>query len=800
VWRYNGCVASKGRQRFGRALSVLAIAPLCAWLGCGDVSNDPVAGAGTGGEEPASAGHGGESVTAAGGADASGGEAGSTGPSVRTCASDADCDASRFCAGAEICVEIDADTGIGYCHAAPVPPCSPEDCDEASRTCDCLGNRVGCAGPRGDCDNDGAYVPYCAQELGEPEDCDDNDPDRHPNKMEACDDDDRDEDCNDTTYGERDDDDDQHVDGDCANFSLRNGLFNHGDDCDDGDDERHPGAKEICDNKDNDCNGITDEVFGTPSEDINYYYLDSDGDGWGDDEERQETRCDHSPFDDHIPQRGDCNDGDADVNPGREELCNGIDDDCDRRTDETPLFNKPVYEDTEFECRAGEWKVVSCPTQRLDCDPWSGDDGCETDANTLCNCRACGNRCEFSCGESGCEEIVTMSMGYSHTCAIAAPPGIDVSLEGGKAVCWGRNQSGQVGADPGVVREAHFAGAVTLNDVKAIAMGRQHSCAIAGAQNTVFCWGDNAYGKLGTSEADPELFTPVAAFRPGVTFVSIATGWDHTCAVANDGALYCWGRGGRLGIGRADGTTRPEPVVRRPGLENQFVDDAKSVVAGHEHGCLLTTAGVVECWGENNNGQLGDGLATPNSLVAKRVAGLTLVDSLCAGPEHTCAVSGGQVYCWGDNIAHQLGTEGSGDGLPHLVAGISGAIAITCGANFTCALNAANQLTCWGGNQSGQTGSRDLFGPTQLNSSPMPSVVEGEFSEVFGGGGYHVCAKTTQGQSRCWGDNAFGQLGIGSADPEPHPVPVAFLGLDGAVCQGTTPSQTKWFVQDADVP
>jgi alpha-tubulin suppressor-like RCC1 family protein len=784
--RYKRLVAIRVKERPGHARAAFAVLPLCLlWLNACEDADDALPDqsggaamtAGDAGESSTTGGTGGNASTSSAG---EGGEAGAGGSAAeRPCASDADCDDSSYCKGAEICVEIDEGTGLGHCSGPEVPPCWPDACDEALRTCDCSSS---------DRDNDGVHTKYCALELNEPEDCDDDDDKRSPNKDEVCDPGDVDEDCDPTTFRapklhedpNADHDDDGYVDAQCRNRSVA-GQFFAGDDCDDQEPGSHPDAEEVCDEKDNDCDGEVDDIDDAPNEDINLYYPDNDRDGWGDrDVPPLRSRCDHWHSEEYVDQAKDCNDESFDVNPAREELCNGIDDDCNDKIDDKPK-GAPTFQDTRIECDDGAWQVRSCPTDRLDCGDKIAEDGCETVATTLCDCRDCGNRCIFSCGETACEEIVSMSIGYRHTCAIAAPMQSGQASGPGRAFCWGRNQSGQIGSDPDKIMASPVPIALeSLHDVKAIAAGREHNCVIAGAESAVFCWGDNEYGKLGTAGKAPRYFTPVPLRNvPEVEFIDVATGRDHSCAVAEDGRLFCWGRGGLLGNGNTRDTSSPERVRRRPSSVELYVDDAERVVTGYDHSCLLATSGQVECWGANDDGQLGDGFATVDSVVAQPVSGLSLVGSLCAGAFHTCALAGGQVYCWGANDKRQLGIEEAGDGRPSLVPGVSDAVAITCGTEFTCAFDASGSVRCWGTNQLGETGREG----TDASATPTEIQFQDQVGTIFGGSGYHACALTAEGRAFCWGDNSDAQLGNGTADADPHPIPLPLAGVgDASAC------------------
>jgi alpha-tubulin suppressor-like RCC1 family protein len=779
-------VAIRVKERQGHARAVFAVLPLCLlWLNaCEDADDalpDPSGGAamtaGDAGESSTTGGTGGNASTSSAG---EGGEAGAGGSAPeRPCASDADCDDSSYCKGAEICVEIDESTGLGHCRGPEAPPCWPDNCDEARRTCDCSEKT------RSDRDNDGAHTKYCAIERNLPEDCDDDNDKRSPTLDEACDAGDVDEDCDPTTFRapklhedpNADQDDDGYVDAQCMNRSVTGQLF-AGDDCDDQEPGNHPDAEEVCDEKDNDCDGEVDDIDDAPNEDINLYYPDNDRDGWGDrDVPPLQSRCDHWHSDEYVDQAKDCNDESFDVNPAREELCNGIDDDCNDKIDDNPK-GAPTFQDTSIECDDGAWRIRSCPTDRLDCGEKIAEDGCETDATTLCDCRDCGNRCLFSCGKTACEEIVSMSMGYRHTCAIAAPMQSGQASGPGRAFCWGRNQFGQIGSDPDKIMVSPVPLALeSLHDVKAIAAGREHNCAIAGDESAVSCWGNNEYGQIGAASKEPRYFTPVRISNaPDVEFVRVATGRDHSCAVAIDGSAFCWGRGGRLGNGTRSDARHPEQVRRLRDAVVLYVDDATEVAAGSNHGCLLATNGQVECWGANDDGQLGDGFATAESLVAQPVDSLSLVSSLCAGEYHTCALADGQVHCWGANDEFQLGIEGPGDGRPTPVPDISDAIAIACGTRFTCAFHASGSVRCWGSNHSGETGREGA------EASPTPTEVSfpDPLTAIFGGGGYHACSLTAQGRAFCWGDNSYAQLGNGAADSNLHPIPLPLTSVGDA--------------------
>jgi uncharacterized protein (TIGR03382 family) len=105
------------------------------------------------------------------------------------------------------------------------------------------------------------------------------------------------------------------------------GSVENDDDCDDALGAVHPGATETCDGSDQDCDDVVDDV-GQPEV---TYYADADGDGFGDDRVAQDSQCGQPPG--FVEAPGDCDDEDEDVNPGADEVCNDVDDDCDRAVD-----------------------------------------------------------------------------------------------------------------------------------------------------------------------------------------------------------------------------------------------------------------------------------------------------------------------------------------------------------------------------------------------------------------------------------------------------------------------------------
>lgn len=301
--------------------------------------------------------------------------------------------------------------------------------------------------------------------------------------------------------------------------------------------------------------------------------------------------------------------------------------------------------------------------------------------------------------------VAAVAAGGRHTCAL--------TLAGGLS-CWGYNQHGQLGDGTTTNSSIPIAVSGATSEVAAIATGSHHACAL-GTDGGVRCWGLNASGQLGSgSTTISSLPLAVTGLSSGVG--AIAAGGFHTCALLSNGEVRCWGLGenGQLGNGAAADSSVPVEVS---GLSN----GAAAVAAGAYHSCALATQGGVECWGFNESGQLGNG-TTSDSSVPVPVTGLASVEAVAAGDYHTCALgSDGGVVCWGSNDSGQLG-EGttSNSSIPVPVTGLaSGVEAIAAGRFHTCAVVTGGAVLCWGNNFAGQLGN----GTTISSSVPVVASV-----------------------------------------------------------------------------
>ncbi len=302
--------------------------------------------------------------------------------------------------------------------------------------------------------------------------------------------------------------------------------------------------------------------------------------------------------------------------------------------------------------------------------------------------------------------VAALSAGSSsfHTCALTSAGGVK---------CWGQNTYGQLGDGTATRRLAPVDVTGLPGSVVAIATGSEHTCALT-TGGAVKCWGWNTYGQLGDNSATTRV-TPVnvTGLQSGVT--AIAAGLGQTCAVTSGGAATCWGYNydGELGDGTTTNRAAPVAVI---GLQNGVA----ALSAGSFHTCVLTSGGGAKYWGNNASGQLGDGTTTTRHTPVN-VSGLqTGAASVEAGGGHNCAVTtAGGARCWGNNDDGELG-DGTTTGrpIPVDVVGLQNGVAgISAGATHTCAFTAAGVARCWGWNHNGELGDGTLV------NRPTPVVV-----------------------------------------------------------------------------
>jgi alpha-tubulin suppressor-like RCC1 family protein len=338
----------------------------------------------------------------------------------------------------------------------------------------------------------------------------------------------------------------------------------------------------------------------------------------------------------------------------------------------------------------------------------------------------------------------------------------------GRLLGTGQGYFGQLGTgttdDTAVIVAAVTTGALAGKTVTALATGDYFSCALASSQ--VFCWGNNGSGQLGNGTTDDSL-VPVAVTGAlaGKTVTAISAGSGHACAIA-DGDAYCWGGNfwGQLGDGT--NTARTTPTAMDDGTYNGAT--VTSIAAGPFATCLVA-GGAPYCNGQAQFGQLGDGYGYSNWSVpfpvdmSGALAGKT-VTSVAAGHWHMCAVASGEAFCWGRNIGGQIG-DGTTTNRFGPVA-VTGALAgktvtsVTGGYTHSCAV-ANGAAFCWGENAYGQTGigyAGAYMTPTAVDTN---DALAGKTVTAISAGTEHTCA-VASAKVYCWGRNIEGQLGLGT--------------------------------------
>ena len=362
-----------------------------------------------------------------------------------------------------------------------------------------------------------------------------------------------------------------------------------------------------------------------------------------------------------------------------------------------------------------------------------------------------------------------VSLGGDHSCAAD-----DLNY----LFCWGYNNKGQLGNGSTVYKNTLTSislGSESTSQVKKISLGYWHTCAID-TLDKLFCWGWNIHGQVGdASNIDRHTPTEIDLGIVSSHAVQVSLGPYHSCAIDSLNNLLCWGYNqyGQLGDGTSD-HSKNSPVVIVPGTASSYVIQ---ISLGAVHTCAIFSNDDLKCWGEDTSGQLGNGNNSSRYTPTLISLGVDVTPTqIELGLVHTCAVDDqSALRCWGDNINGQLG-DGSNTNrntptivsLPSVVASI---IQLSLGYYHTCAISDTNDLMCWGYNYKGQLGDN-----TNANRNTPTSIsLGGVYATQIALGSYHTCAYDNSDVLYCWGDNGKGQLADGTNSDSLIPKVMQFI-------------------------
>ncbi len=386
-------------------------------------------------------------------------------------------------------------------------------------------------------------------------------------------------------------------------------------------------------------------------------------------------------------------------------------------------------------CRNGQCPVgqVTCNNGTVyTCD--TGDYRQQTNTRCVTN-----SRCQDG---FGCVKTLAIAAGDAHTCAVVA--GSD-AVEGdpGYIVCWGANESGQLGDGSPLLADSKEARPVliTNSDNKGgppppssphsltafftgVCAGKDFTCADIAIDTTatVACWGSNARGQLGLNLPDPGPFNS--------PFNSIQNSTPPVAGMDDNGGMQLTG-----------------------------------VTCGAQFACALGSDGAAWCWGANDAGQQGTGSVGTDSIAASAVDGHVFTQ-LSAGAQHVCGIQADNtVWCWGANDSGQLGngtTKGSASRFwlavhCHQRSRSGSRQRLLTGARDQ--RKASKNPYAWGSNSFGQLGNGNTTSATSAGPlSGLLTATIGDAGTIYSGStAEHACARI--GDSlQCLGANVIGEI------------------------------------------